>query len=91
MLKRAVGNAMTGVARKISSEAKRKIAPLQEAALSERCILVDDADRPIGEATKEDCHKISSTGDLLLHRAFSVFMFNASGELLLQKRSANKV
>ncbi|KZC10053.1 Isopentenyl-diphosphate Delta-isomerase 1 [Dufourea novaeangliae] len=67
------------------------VAPLQEAALSERCILVNKWDKPIGEATKKDCHTVDSNGYIPLHRAFSVFLFNRKGELLLQKRSANKV
>lgn len=66
-------------------------APLQQAALEERCILVDASDKPVGEATKRDCHTVNSDGQVPLHRAFSVFLFNGKGELLLQKRSANKV
>ncbi|XP_076233699.1 isopentenyl-diphosphate delta isomerase isoform X2 [Calliopsis andreniformis] len=66
-------------------------APLQEAALEERCILVDELDKPIGEATKRDCHTVNADGQVPLHRAFSVFLFNNKGELLLQQRSATKV
>lgn len=68
-----------------------QIAPLQRAALKERCILVDKLDRPIGEATKEFCHEIGAEGTIPLHRAFSVFLFNNKEELLLQKRSSSKV
>lgn len=68
-----------------------QIAPLQQAALKERCILIDKLDRPIGEATKEFCHEIDAKGSLPLHRAFSVFLFNSKDELLLQKRSSTKV
>lgn len=68
-----------------------QIAPLQEAALEERCILVDKLDRPIGEASKRVCHEINADGSVPLHRAFSVFLFNGKGDLLLQKRSDNKV
>lgn len=68
-----------------------QIAPLQRAALEERCILVDNLDRPIGEATKRACHEVSAEGRILLHRAFSVFLFNNKRELLLQKRSNNKI
>lgn len=66
-------------------------ANLQEAALNERCILVDECDRVIGESSKRDCHSVDSNGHIPLHRAFSVFLFNNKGELLMQKRSANKV
>jgi isopentenyl-diphosphate delta-isomerase len=50
---------------------------------SESLILVDADDREIGFASKQACH----AGDGLLHRAFSAFLFNARGELLLQQRS----
>jgi len=49
-------------------------------------ILVDDQDEAIGFASKHDCHM----GDGQLHRAFSVFLFNSDGELLLQQRSEEK-
>lgn len=66
-------------------------ATLQLAALQERCILVDLYDKSIGDATKKECHIVNPDGQVLLHRAFSVFLFNDKGELLLQKRSATKV
>lgn len=53
---------------------------------SEELILVDDQDRPIGVASKADCH----AGAGILHRAFSIFIFNDRDELLLQQRSTNK-
>lgn len=68
-----------------------QVASSQRAAMNERCILVDKLDRPVGEATKLTCHKIDKEGCLPLHRAFSVFLFNSKGELLLQKRSKTKV
>ncbi|XP_051160860.1 isopentenyl-diphosphate Delta-isomerase 1 [Leptopilina boulardi] len=68
-----------------------KVAPLQKAALEERCILIDEFDKPIGEATKKYCHLISKEGGVPLHRAFSVFLFNSNGDLLLQKRSSTKI
>ena len=49
-------------------------------------ILVDGNDQVVGFQEKESCHD----GDGLLHRAFSVFLFDKSGELLLQRRSHNK-
>ena len=48
-------------------------------------ILVDTDDNQIGTAEKIQTHK---TG--LLHRAFSIFVFNSKGELLLQKRAKTK-
>jgi len=53
---------------------------------SEDLILVDESDNQIGYLNKQQCHD----GDGILHRAFSLFVFNTKGEVLLQKRSANK-
>ena len=52
----------------------------------EQLILVDEDDNEIGHSSKADCHD----GDGILHRAFSLFIFNGAGQLLLQKRSAMK-
>lgn len=52
----------------------------------EPLILVDEADREIGHLSKGECHD----GDGVLHRAFSIFVFNSDGELLLQQRSPDK-
>lgn len=52
----------------------------------EALILVDSNDSAIGHATKEHCH----SRDGILHRAFSIFVFNSKNELLIQKRSAEK-
>lgn len=48
--------------------------------------IVDDDDQVIGTAPRGDCHG----NPALVHRAVHVLVFNAAGELLLQKRSANK-
>lgn len=56
----------------------------------ENCILVDANDKNLGSASKRDCHKVEGD-DVKLHRAFSVFLFNKSGDMLLQKRSSHKV
>ena len=47
---------------------------------SEELILVDRDDNEIGHASKADAHD----GGGILHRAFSLFLFNDAGELLLQ-------
>ncbi|RMF95693.1 MAG: isopentenyl-diphosphate Delta-isomerase [Gammaproteobacteria bacterium] len=52
----------------------------------ELLILVDEQDREIGNLSKQACHE----GAGLLHRAFSIFLFNPAGELLLQQRSEQK-
>lgn len=56
----------------------------------ENCILVDKNDKPTGYASKRDCHKVEGER-IRLHRAFSVFLFNNDGDMLLQKRSNHKV
>jgi isopentenyl-diphosphate Delta-isomerase len=53
---------------------------------SESLILVDEADREVGHLDKAQCHQ----GQGVLHRAFSLLIFNDAGELLLQQRSASK-
>ena len=53
---------------------------------SEELVLVDELDRPIGAKSKTDCH----AGNGVLHRAFSIFIFNGRNEMLLQRRSAEK-
>ena len=51
----------------------------------QKIILVDKNNKEIGSEEKIKTHK-----EGLLHRAFSIFVFNAKGELLLQQRSKNK-
>lgn len=53
---------------------------------SEQLILVDSEDREVGQASKVAAHE----GQGLLHRAFSLFLFNEAGEVLLQQRAAGK-
>lgn len=51
----------------------------------EEVILVNEADQEIGSMEKMEAHEKG-----LLHRAFSVFIFNDKGELLLQRRAKSK-
>ncbi|MGH2552533.1 MAG: isopentenyl-diphosphate Delta-isomerase [Chitinophagaceae bacterium] len=51
----------------------------------EQVILVDEKDSPVGVEEKMLAHQLG-----LLHRAFSVFIFNAVGEMLLQQRALHK-
>lgn len=53
---------------------------------AEELILVDADDRQTGFMSKAQCHD----GEGVMHRAFSVFLFNEDGHLLLQQRSASK-
>ncbi len=48
-------------------------------------ILVNEKDEEIGTMEKLEVHLRG-----LLHRAFSVFIFNSKGEMLLQQRAVNK-
>ncbi|XP_041824502.1 isopentenyl-diphosphate Delta-isomerase 1 isoform X2 [Melanotaenia boesemani] len=59
--------------------------------LAEMCIVVDSNDRKIGADTKKNCHLNSNIDKGLLHRAFSVFLFNSEEKLLLQQRSDAKI
>jgi isopentenyl-diphosphate delta-isomerase len=52
---------------------------------TEQVILVDERDRELGFAEKLAAHRAGA-----LHRAFSVFVFDARSRLLLQKRAATK-
>lgn len=52
----------------------------------ESLILVNSDDVVIGYASKDEAHN----GSGILHRAFSLFIFNSRGELLLQQRAQNK-
>lgn len=54
--------------------------------MSENIILVDEHDKPLGPMEKMAAHKGHGT----LHRAFSIFLFNRKGEVLLQLRSVKK-
>lgn len=48
-------------------------------------ILVDEQDKEIGT-----CEKMQAHHDGILHRAFSVFVFDREGRMLLQQRAAEK-
>ncbi len=52
----------------------------------ELLILVDGKDNIVGYKDKNACHN----GDGILHRAFSVFIFNEKNELLIHQRSGQK-
>lgn len=55
-------------------------------AFDEMVVLVDENNIPIGTARKRETHN----SDTMLHRAFSVFIFNSNGEVLLQRRAYSK-
>lgn len=53
--------------------------------MQEQVVLVNEMDEVLGLMEKMQAHR-----EGLLHRAFSVFLFNENGEMLLQKRAASK-
>lgn len=53
--------------------------------MEEFVVLVDREDNELGLMEKQQAHVAG-----LLHRAFSVFVFNSKGELMLQQRAASK-
>ena len=48
-------------------------------------VLVNEQDEPVGLMEKMAVHRKA-----LLHRAFSVFLFNSAGQMLLQRRALEK-
>lgn len=52
-----------------------------------KLILVNKRDKIIGYQDKNRCHR----GRGILHRAFTVFIFNDKNQVLIQKRSKNKL
>lgn len=53
--------------------------------MEQQVILVNENDEPVGVMGKTEAHQKG-----LLHRAFSVFIFNSRGGMLLQQRAINK-
>ena len=53
---------------------------------AEQIILVDEHDREIGSIEKLAAHQNGGK----LHRAFSIFVFNSKGEMLIQMRALGK-
>lgn len=53
--------------------------------MEELVVLVDEKDNQVGLMPKMEAHEKA-----VLHRAFSVFIFNNEGKLMLQQRAADK-
>ena len=59
---------------------------------ADMCIVVDEDDKEVRPASKRETHAISAEEPVaLLHRAFSVFLFNSEGAMLLQQRAPEKI
>ena len=59
----------------------------QVSMMSEQVILVDTDDQVIGQMSKMDAHR----GEGILHRAFSILLFDDDDRLLMQKRADHKI
>lgn len=59
---------------------------------SDNCIVVNNLDEVEGYDTKLACHRVPGIEVMpKLHRAFSVFLFDQSGKMLLQQRASDKL
>jgi len=58
---------------------------MEKGAEKEEVVLVDESDKELGAEEKIRAHE-----DGKLHRAFSVFVFNEKGEMMLQQRAKGK-
>jgi len=69
------------------------VSSQQVQQLDDRIPVVDRNDLVLRSGTKRECHvrPVERDKEGLLHRAFSVFLFNSKKELLLQQRSASKI
>lgn len=54
--------------------------------MTEEVVLIDEKNNVLGSAPKDEAH----TTNTPLHRGFSLFLFNSSGELLLTRRALTK-
>jgi isopentenyl-diphosphate delta-isomerase len=70
-----------------NSELLESYDVMQAAMMEESCIQVDSSDNVVGPISKFIAHR----GDGVLHRAFSVLLFNEDNKLLIQKRSNDKI
>jgi 16S rRNA (adenine1518-N6/adenine1519-N6)-dimethyltransferase len=66
----------------LSNLASSGAVPVEISVASERFPVVDEQDGVLGDAPRGEVH-----GNNLRHRAVHIFIFNALGELFLQKRS----
>jgi len=62
-----------------------------EALLNEYCIIVNESDHVLGCKSKKECHLMENINKGLLHRAFSILLFNSKKEFLITQRSETKV
>mmetsp|Transcript_2145 Transcript_2145/g.3729 ORF Transcript_2145/g.3729 Transcript_2145/m.3729 type:complete len:356 (-) Transcript_2145:508-1575(-) len=76
----------------MSSKAWDGSGSQEDFMLKDECILVDKDDQLVGHDNKYNCHQFSAeTPHGILHRAFSVFLFDSESRLLLQQRASDKI
>ncbi|OBZ82311.1 Isopentenyl-diphosphate Delta-isomerase [Choanephora cucurbitarum] len=63
----------------------------QARLMEEMCIVIDKDDKRLGADSKKTCHLMTNINEGLLHRAFSVFLFDSENRLLLQQRATEKI
>ncbi|CDS09682.1 hypothetical protein LRAMOSA02359 [Lichtheimia ramosa] len=63
----------------------------QARLMEEMCIVIDENDNRVGADSKKTCHLMENINQGLLHRAFSVFLFDSENRLLLQQRAPEKI
>merc|ERR1712185_471934 len=91
---RVVASTSKGPSRRALATGLEGYNPAQVSMMEEMCILVDADDNVLGGDTKKNVHLMD--GPCMVaggppHRAFSVFLFNQKNELLMQKRSVEKI
>ncbi|XP_062568709.1 isopentenyl-diphosphate Delta-isomerase 1-like [Saccostrea cucullata] len=86
---------MKSLLKRVMSTTRRSVLEgydkTQVGLMNEECILTDRDDKVTGKASKKTCHLMENINKGMLHRAFSVFLFNTQGDLLLQQRSDAKI
>ena len=91
---RVVASTSKGPSRRALATGLEGYNAAQVSMMEEMCILVDADDNVLGGDTKKNVHLMD--GPCMVaggppHRAFSVFLFNQKNELLMQKRSVEKI
>jgi isopentenyl-diphosphate Delta-isomerase len=72
-------------ARTVAGHSASVSAPTSRDAMTEELILINQSNRALGRGEKRAVHEAG-----LLHRAFSIFLVDAAGRILLQRRSRAK-
>ena len=59
--------------------------------LNDNLIVIDDNDKVLGKKSKLECHLMSNINDGLIHRGFSVLLYNSENKFLLTERADSKI